>query len=150
MQQLGFIQSKADPALHVFRQNGNVVYFLVYVDDILISGNKFEFVSQLVITLKNRFQIKDLGPLSTFLGIKATQLGASPFLSQEHYALDILRRAGMQHCQTISNPTKGKMLLHGDTNLPYDNPTHYHQLVGALQYLIITRPDLSFVVNRLC
>ncbi|XP_019152798.1 PREDICTED: uncharacterized protein LOC109149443 [Ipomoea nil] len=33
---------------------------------------------------------------------------------------------------------------------PFDNPTQYRRIVGALQYLTITRPDLSFSVNRLC
>lgn len=110
MQQLGFIQSKADTALHVFQQNNNVIYFIVYVDDILISNNHLDFVSHIIGHIKQCFQIKDLGHLSTFLGIQANKVGNTYFISQEHYVLDILTWSG---CKTAK---------------PYQipQPTNYH------------------------
>lgn len=111
MQHLGFIQSKADPVLHIFQQNNHVVYFLVYVDDILISSNKPEIASNMVENLKQRFKMKDLGQLSTFLGVKAIQNGDTLFLSHEHYVMDILRKFGKKTCQAISNLTSSKVVL---------------------------------------
>lgn len=118
MQQLGFIQSKVDPALHIFQQNSHIVYFLVYVHDILISGNQLEFVTKFIKNLKYQFKMKDLDQLSTFLRVKATENENSLFLSQEHYVIDILHRASMQTCQTISNPTTNKLTLKAKDNLP--------------------------------
>lgn len=53
MKQLGFVQSKSDLALHIFRENGGIEYFVIYVDDISISGNKTKFLTKIIENLKN-------------------------------------------------------------------------------------------------
>ncbi|XP_019168386.1 PREDICTED: uncharacterized protein LOC109164087 [Ipomoea nil] len=62
---------------------------------------------------------------------------------------DILKRAGMGECKELYTPISTSKLVIIDTDL-YDDPTQYKSLAGALQYLTITRPDLSFAVNQLC
>ncbi|XP_019197693.1 PREDICTED: uncharacterized protein LOC109191488 [Ipomoea nil] len=70
-------------------------------------------------------------------------------LSQRRYMGDILAQAGMSDCKPLATPA---VVTHPVTPLAqsFDNPTQYRQIVGALQYLTITRPDLSYAVNRLC
>ncbi|XP_057418861.1 uncharacterized mitochondrial protein AtMg00810-like [Lotus japonicus] len=67
-------------------------------------------------------------------------------LTQDKYAYDLFSRALMLEASHVSTPlTVGSHLVSfGDA---YSDPTHYRSLVGALQYLTITRPDLSYVVN---
>ncbi|XP_019163466.1 PREDICTED: uncharacterized protein LOC109159809 [Ipomoea nil] len=62
---------------------------------------------------------------------------------------DLLSRAGMLDCKSLTTPASVTTSAVPAAN-PYDNPTHYRRIVGALQYLTITRPDLSYAVNRLC
>ncbi|XP_019179517.1 PREDICTED: uncharacterized protein LOC109174716 [Ipomoea nil] len=62
---------------------------------------------------------------------------------------DILNRAGMMDCKPLATPASVTQPV-TPSDEPFDNPTQYRRLVGALQYLTITRPDLSFSVNRLC
>ncbi|XP_019154689.1 PREDICTED: uncharacterized protein LOC109151225 [Ipomoea nil] len=62
---------------------------------------------------------------------------------------DILTRAGMTDCKSLSTPAAVTKSATPTTD-PYENPTQYRRLAGALQYLTITRPDLSYAVNRLC
>ncbi|XP_019173896.1 PREDICTED: uncharacterized protein LOC109169468 [Ipomoea nil] len=62
---------------------------------------------------------------------------------------DILKRAGMTDCKPLATPSAVTQPM-TSSDEPFDNPTQYRRLVGALQYLTITRPDLSFSVNRLC
>jgi hypothetical protein len=71
------------------------------------------------------------------------------FLSQRQYILDILERAGMSNCNPCSTPvdTQAKLSSNGD---PVSNPTDYHSLVGALQYLTFTRPDITYAVQQVC
>lgn len=94
--------------------------------------------------------MKDLGQLAIFLGIQVLQQANGLALTQEHYALDILRMVGMEDYKPILNQTSTKMLTNFVNHMPYNNPTFYRQLIGALQYLTITQPNLSFVIKCLC
>ncbi|XP_019195053.1 PREDICTED: uncharacterized protein LOC109188867 [Ipomoea nil] len=62
--------------------------------------------------------------------------------------VDILNRAGMSDCKPLTTPAAVSHAV-SPTSQPYDNPTQYRRIVGALQYLTITRPDLAYAVNRL-
>ncbi|GJZ13349.1 ribonuclease H-like domain-containing protein [Tanacetum coccineum] len=71
----GFIQSKSDYSLFTKSEKGNFVALLVYVDDIIITGNKVDEIEKFKSFLKTKFQIKDLGKLKYFLGIEETYCG---------------------------------------------------------------------------
>ena len=90
--------------------------------------------------------MKDLGPLSYFLGIDVSRTPAGLFLSQTKYAAEIPDKAGMSQCKHAPTPVTSSNKLCADIGSPYDNPTLYCSLVGALQYLIFTRPNISYVV----
>jgi hypothetical protein len=68
------------------------------------------------------------------------------FLSQRQYDLDLLHRAGLSDCQSSHTPvdTSSKLSSSGE---PFSDPTLYRSLTGALQYLTITRPEISFAVQ---
>lgn len=123
MQQLGFFQRKVDPALHVYQQNGTTIYFLVYVNSILISGNNPTIVIKIIDNIKCCFKMKY---------IHATKNDNSLKLTQAHYANDILRRAEMQTWQALPTSTSSKTTPKAEDILPYNNPIHYHQLIGVL------------------
>lgn len=71
-------------------------------------------------------------------------------LSQARYMRDILKRAGMDDCKPVATPMPVAHGLVASPSLPCEDPRLYRSLAGALQYLTVTRPDLSFVVNKLC
>jgi hypothetical protein len=92
----------------------------------------------------------DLGALSHFLGIYVTRSPSGLHLSQRQYALDIINHAGMHDCHPVKTPidSGSKLSLH-DGDL-VDDPTRYRSLTGALQYLTLTRPDISYAVQQAC
>lgn len=141
--QLGFTCSRADTSLFVFRRDSCILYLLVYVDDIILTRNNTEFISR----LHKEFAIKDLGKLNYFLGLEVSYTTNGLLLTQAKYAHDILTRAGLMDAKPASTPlTKSTQITsHGD---PFSDLTFYRSLVGALQYLTITRPDLSYAVNQ--
>jgi hypothetical protein len=65
-----FIKSKSYPSLFIYRTSKGIAYLLVYVDDIILIGNGATLVKQIISSLASRFSLKDLGPLTYFLGIK--------------------------------------------------------------------------------
>jgi len=90
--------------------------------------------------------MKDLGPAHHFLGIEISQTQSGLHLSQSHYALTILERADMVDCKPMSPPLEAKTTNSSNTPLMED-VSFFRGLVGSLQYLTLTRPDLSFSVN---
>lgn len=67
----GFTNSIADASLFIYNKNGVLLYILVYVDDIILTGNNQHHLNLFITLLSNRFSLKDLGTLSYFLGIEA-------------------------------------------------------------------------------
>jgi hypothetical protein len=84
------------------------------------------------------------------LGIEVTKIQDEILLSQNKYAMDILERVGMKHCKPISTPlsTSEKLSAHVGDALGPNDATNYSYIVGGLQYLTLTRPDLAFSVNK--
>ena len=143
----GFTYSRADPSLFVFRRGTCIMYLLVYVDDLILTGNQPYLIQSFITKLNAEFAIKDLGQLSYFLGLEVTYTKDGLFLSQSKYALDILKWANMVDAKSVTTPlaANAAFVTSGD---PFDDPTTYRSLVGALQYLTITRPDISYAVNQ--
>ncbi|XP_037496951.1 uncharacterized mitochondrial protein AtMg00810-like [Jatropha curcas] len=100
--------------------------------------------------MSSEFAMKDLGPLNYFLGISVHRNSSGLFLSQRKYAAEILDRAGMSSCKSVSTPVDTKLKLSTDSGSSYDDPLLYRRLAGALQYLTFTRPDLSYAVQQIC
>ena len=126
---------------------GKCVYLIVYVDDIVITGNDVAKISQQKQHLFSNFQTKDLNCLKYFLGIEVAQSKEGVVISQRKYALDILEETGMTNCRPIDSPMDPNQKLMLDQGGPFPDPERYRRLVGKLIYLTITRPDLSFVVG---
>jgi hypothetical protein len=109
-------------------------------------------VATLLEKLRDDFALKDLGDLHYFLGIDVNMVKDGIILSQDKYACDLLKRAGMTECKPASMPlaTGGKLMAHSGTQLGSTDATKYKSIVGALQYLTLTRPNLPFDVNKVC
>ena len=74
--QLYFLQSKADPSLTnvIYSTDSHKCYLLVYVDDLVITGNNSTFINNVIQHLSNRFHLKDMGDLHFFLGVEVIQI----------------------------------------------------------------------------
>jgi hypothetical protein len=146
---LGFVNSTADASLFIHHKPGVTLYLLVYVDDIIVTGSSPTAVSTLITTLAARFSLKDLGCLNYFLGVEVIPSTAGIFLSQRKYTLDLLHKSGMSDTKPASTPLSATDKLLKDSGDLLPSPTEYRALVGSLQYLSLTRPDIAFSTNKL-
>ena len=147
---LGFRGSTTDPSLFIYSSAGTFLYMLVYVDDIILTGNNPTAVDHVVNNLSSTFALQDMGPLSYFLGIEVKSSGQDLVLSQKKYILELLQKAGLSQSKPVSSPCSTKAPLTLGDSPSFDNPVRYRQVVGALQYLTLTRPDIAFAVNKVC
>ena len=152
LQHLGFKPSRGDTSLFIYNQSGIMVFVLIYVDDIIVTSSSSKAISTLVHDLNTHFAIKDLGDLHYFLGIEVRKIDNGLVLTQEKYASDLLAKVGLAHCKPTPTPLSPseKISAHEGEALGTDDITRYRSIVGALQYLTLTRPDISFSVNKVC
>ncbi|XP_033134130.1 uncharacterized protein LOC103837662 isoform X1 [Brassica rapa] len=146
---VGFQNSLADTSLFILRHEGKFVYLLVYVDDILVTGTSTDLVQQVIDALAAKFSIKDMGHLSYFLGIEATRTPQGLHLMQRKYVTDLLHKTNMLHAKPVATPLPSSPKLTLNSGSPLSDPAEYRSVVGSLQYLALTRPDVSYAVNRL-
>ncbi|PKU77029.1 Retrovirus-related Pol polyprotein from transposon TNT 1-94 [Dendrobium catenatum] len=149
LQSFGFIISHADPSLFIYKSGPNQLYILIYVDDILLTGNSTSEINRLLTSLQDKFQMRNLGPLANFLGIQTTNTSYGVILHQQQYAKRILEKAGMQNSKPVATPIACKTGNSTNTSTEFANPHFYRQLIGSLQYLTLTRPDIQFAVQQL-
>jgi histone deacetylase 1/2 len=109
-------------------------------------------IDRLVLGLRQAFAVKDLGALHYFLGLEVARSSVSLRITQHKYAMDLLKRAGLLKCKPVTTPMSAttKLFQLDSPLLGSDDATDYRSIVGGLQYLTMTRPDISFSVNRVC
>jgi Reverse transcriptase (RNA-dependent DNA polymerase) len=103
-----FKVSNADHSLFSKRTCDFTIIVLVYIDDIIITGNSMVEIKRVKSRLKEKFDIKDLGVLKYFLGIEAAYSPKGIFLSQRKYTLDLLKETGKLGCKPASTPIENK------------------------------------------
>jgi Reverse transcriptase (RNA-dependent DNA polymerase) len=147
--QMGFHSSSYDPSLFISHSNNQILLVLIYVDDILITGNNIISIQHCITHLKGKFTIRDLGTVHYFLGIEANFNEKGLCLTQTKYLIDLLKRTNMATTKLVFSPMASGTTLSKEDSSFFDNPTLYRSVVGALQYATLTRPDISFSVNKL-
>ncbi|KAI0526984.1 hypothetical protein KFK09_002580 [Dendrobium nobile] len=149
LQHLGFQFSTADPSLLIFNRDNIKVFILIYVDDILITGNNTAKMTEILQHLRSKFSLKQLGDISLYLGIQVIKNTSGYFLSQPHYAQNLLQIAGFADCKPSPSPASLRTSRKQDDQ-PYSDSTLFRKLAGSLQYMSITRPDIAFATNSIC
>ncbi|CAL9029103.1 unnamed protein product [Prunus brigantina] len=94
--------------------------------------------------------MKNLGDLNYFLGLQIQYPAEGIFVHQSKYILDVLTKANLLDCKPCLTPCHPNHKLLKDGSLPYSDPAHYRSIVGALQYLTFTRPDIAYAVHQVC
>lgn len=145
----GFCPSDHDPALFVHTSEHGRTLLLLYVDDMLITGDDLEYIAFVKKKLSEQFMMSDLGPLSYFLGIEFTSTVDGYYLSQHRYIEDLLAQSGLTDTKTVTTPMELHVRLRPTDGTLLDDPSRYRHLVGSLVYLTVTRPDIAYAVHIL-
>nr|GEV87312.1 uncharacterized mitochondrial protein AtMg00810-like [Tanacetum cinerariifolium] len=146
---INFHQSYADTSLFTLTQNGHTTILLVYVNDIILTGDSPSLVEFIKQQHHNKFSIKDLGAVHYYLGIEFLRNKSGMVISQRKYALELLQNAGvLEEKPTIVPLDPAKQLNDKDGDLLPD-PSLYRTIVRKFIYLTFTRLNLSFIAQLL-
>lgn len=129
----------------------NRMYVLAYVDDIIITRNSSSTISTFVSQLYSKFSLKDMGDLHYFLGAEVACLSDGfHHLCQRKYILDLLDRCHMLNAKCVYTLMVSSSFLTKTMGTQMANPSEYCSIVGTLQYMVLTRPDIAHAMNRIC
>jgi hypothetical protein len=96
---LGFKHCEHDHNLYVLHTNGNILIVVLYVDDLVIIGNKIDLILRLKKQLTESFDMTNIGTLYYFLGLQVLPLRDGFFISQFKYVMDLLTFFKMVDCK---------------------------------------------------
>lgn len=121
---------------------------VLYVDDLFMTGSE-PLILQCKRELASEFEMKYLGLMHYFLGLEVWKKCGEIFLSQGKYVVKLLERFGMTECKSMNTTMEMnfKKLCGKLVGVDLVNPSKYCQLIGALMFLVNTRPYICFVVN---
>ena len=148
-----FAQTASDPCIYYQKTGQDMMFIGIYVDDIILAARNEKQLKQVKEKLSTKFDIKDLGELKYFLGMKVEQSkeNGSIWIGQPAYTENLLKRLGMQDSKPSHTPVEVSSKLQPANNQAEPvNQTKYQSAIGGLMYLVVsTRPDIAFAVNNL-
>ena len=149
LQNMGYKQSKNDYSLFIKKTTDDITIAVVYVDDIIVTGSNESEIIWFKDHLHSVFSIKDLGVLSYFLGMEISRLENGIVMTQKKFTKELLLDCNMDVTKAAKTPLPSNIKLMIDEGELYTDPEHYRKIVGKLNFLSHTRPDLSFSVQTL-
>ena len=155
----GFLRSHADHSLYIKQTWEYLFIVIIYVDDLIILASDTTRMEALKTTLKQQYEMSDLGELNFCLGVKFVRDHGSHtiVLSQRRYIEDVLECFGMQDCKPIGTPLDANCKLLKLSQEEFEQcedemqGVPYKEAVGSLMYAMVgARPDLAFAVSVVC
>jgi hypothetical protein len=146
----GFQRSKNDLCLYVRKVESNVIYMLLYVDDILMFYNNDDDFQNFKEKFSSKFKVTDLSDSNKFIGVNLEWSADKVTLSQKEYILKVLRKFRMNGCNPVKTPMETNLKIEKCSNPNLKTNKPYRELLGCLNYIAVsTRPDITYAVNHL-
>ncbi|XP_019225493.1 PREDICTED: uncharacterized protein LOC109207065 [Nicotiana attenuata] len=149
-------KSSLDYSLFTKKQDKKIVVILVYVDDMLITGNDLTLMEEIKKQSYQPFMLKDLGELMYFLGIEFCRSHRGIMMNQRKYSVELISKMGLSaakpswtplDCNQKLTTTELDEVAGSSSDEPLEEKGQYQRLIGKLLYLTLTRLDIAFAVQ---
>nr|GEU35084.1 retrovirus-related Pol polyprotein from transposon TNT 1-94 [Tanacetum cinerariifolium] len=143
-----FSKGAVDPTLFTQKTGKHMLLVQIYVEDIIFASTNPKAYDIFSNEMSSKFQMSMMGQISFFLGLQVSQSPRGIFINQSKFALEILKKFGMDSCNSFDTPMVDRLKLDEDPlGIPV-NQTRFCSMVGSLMYLTAIRPDLVFAVCK--
>lgn len=147
-----FRQSKHDPCLYIYNTKQVYTLLALVVDDLLLATNDETHADKFKQTMEENFDFKDMGVPNYMIGMNLTTTENTLQISQKEYIRDIIKRFEAKTLAPTTTPATTfthlvKTGVSGEAESPPCNSKVYRSLVGALMYVLITRPDAATAIS---
>ncbi|GJV62638.1 retrovirus-related pol polyprotein from transposon TNT 1-94 [Tanacetum coccineum] len=143
----GFTKGSIDPTLFTIRYREDILLVQIYIDDIFFRPTNLKFSKRFEKLMHSRFEMSLMREIKFFLGLQIHQSPRGIFINQAKYALEILKKHGMDKCDTVGTPMATKPKLDADLSGKLVDQTDYYSKIRSLMYLTSSRPD---IVQAVC
>nr|GEW27698.1 retrovirus-related Pol polyprotein from transposon TNT 1-94 [Tanacetum cinerariifolium] len=144
LQDNDFSKGAVDPTLFTRKTGKHILLVQIYVDDIIFASTDPKACDIFSNEMSSKFQMSMMGKMSFFLGLQVSQSPGGIFINQSEFALEILKKFGMDSCDSVDTAIVDRLKL-DPSGIPVDQ-TRFRSMIGSLMYLIASRPDLVFDV----
>ncbi|GJZ59557.1 retrovirus-related pol polyprotein from transposon TNT 1-94 [Tanacetum coccineum] len=141
-----FLNGEVDLTFFTWKEGEHITFVQIYVDDIIFASTNPSLCDKFADQMRKRFKISMMGKMSFFLRLQISQSPRGIFINQSKYALEMLKKYGLDQCDPVGIPMLERLKLDEDPNRTLVDPTRYRCIVGSLMYLTASRPDLVFAV----
>ncbi|GJT36054.1 retrovirus-related pol polyprotein from transposon TNT 1-94 [Tanacetum coccineum] len=145
-----FSKGTVDPTLFIRREGKDILLVQIYVDDIIFASTKPDLCESFSKIMCSKFKMSMMGKLSFFLGLQISQSPRGIFLNQSKYALESLKKYGMETCDPVDTPMVEKSKLDEDPQGKAVDPTRYRGMIGTLMYLTSILDEIRLVDDCDC
>nr|GFA39239.1 hypothetical protein [Tanacetum cinerariifolium] len=140
----GFQKVSIDTTLFIKKKGKHIMLIQIYVDDIIFGSTIPKYCTKFLILMVKCFEMSMMGEMKFFLGLQVNQFSNGIFINQSKYILDILKRFGMENCDTVPTPMVEQAKLKIDLVGQPVAHTDYHNMIGSLMYATSSRPNIMF------
>jgi hypothetical protein len=150
LKRIGLNPLASDNCVFIISNETDFFAICIYVDDLAIFSNNSKLCEEIILKLRETFELNETTENSKFLGIEVLQNENGISLSQTHYIESLISKYGLENCKKANTPiTKGEDRCFNPTD-DLVNQTEYQEIIGEILYLANrTRPDLAFVASYL-
>ncbi|KAK9104981.1 hypothetical protein Scep_021825 [Stephania cephalantha] len=130
VKQCGYTQAHSDHTMFYKHNHGKIAILIVYVDDIVMTGDDIVELESLKNFLSNQFEVKDLGQLKYFLGMEVARSSKGIVISQRKYVLDLLKETGLLGCKPVATPVDPNQKLEKEDGAEAVDKNRYPEAGG--------------------
>ncbi|GJZ89698.1 retrovirus-related pol polyprotein from transposon TNT 1-94 [Tanacetum coccineum] len=141
-----FSKVAIDPTLFTWKEGKDILLIQIYVDAIIFSSTDPTLYETFFEIMSSKFKMSMMHKMSFFLGLQISQSPIGIFLNQTKYALDTIKKYGMESSELVDTPMVEKSKLDADPQGKELDPTGYRGMIDSLMCLTASRPDLVFAV----
>ncbi|GJS60403.1 retrovirus-related pol polyprotein from transposon TNT 1-94 [Tanacetum coccineum] len=110
----GFTKGTIDPTLFTIRYEEDILLVQIYIDDIIFGSTNPKFSKRFEKLMHSKFEMSLMGEMKFFLGLQIHQSPRGIFINQAKYALEILKKHGMEKYDIVGTPMATKPKLDAD------------------------------------
>ncbi|GKC11737.1 retrovirus-related pol polyprotein from transposon TNT 1-94, partial [Tanacetum coccineum] len=143
----GITKGTIEPTLFTIRYGEDILLVQIYVNDIIFGSTNPKFSKRFEKLMHSRFEMSLIGETKFFLGVQIHQSLRGIFIKKAKYALEILKKHGMDKCDSVGTPIATKPKLDADLSGKLVDQTDYCSKISSLMYLTSSKPD---IVQSIC
>ncbi|GJR94733.1 retrovirus-related pol polyprotein from transposon TNT 1-94 [Tanacetum coccineum] len=141
-----FSKCVVDPTLFTRKEGKDILLVQIYVDDVIFTSTNPALCETFFDIMCSKFKMLMMGKMSLFLRLQISQSPRGIFLNQSKYALEIIKKYGMETSDLVDTPMVDKSKLDEDLQGKAVDPTRYRGMIGSLMHLTFNRPYLVFAI----